>query len=507
MTEMLDRRAFLHRAAVFTGGLASMGAFQSLAAREAYGSHRPTTTGYGPLAPKGELALPVEFNYDVVQRQFEVQRDGTLVPGLMDGMGAFPNPGEPHTTILIRNHENRRQAGEVPVVVAPEFRYDEDVSYNAGDSKVVVRRNKVGMDPAANQPIYSYDVVDSFNILGGTDTNCAGGVLPFKKWIACEEVVNRGASGKKHGYNFEIDALSDGPVKAVPILAAGRFHHEATAWRAGILYETEDERIVPDVPPPIADRKPLLGSCFYRYIPDDRVGQSGNLAETTGILQALKLKSEFHANMDTGRAVGVPYDVEWVTVDEPDHDDDTNRRRDRVPGFTPTRVQAQDKGAAFFDRQEGMWTGVGDSKIYFDCTEGGAMNLGQVWEHDPGRETITLIYESSSALSLENPDNIVIVPQTGDVLLCEDSPGTQFIRGVTQEGEIYDFAELLAGTSELAGACFDPDQQTLYVNRFGRRGAQDRLPPQALATTYAIYGPFEQRLGDNSKTLGSGPSV
>jgi hypothetical protein len=52
-----------------------------------------------------------------------------------------------------------------------------------------------------------------------------------------------------------------------------------------------------------------IGSCFYRYIPTPR----GNvaLADTTGPLQDLKLRDEFHANMDTGRAIGVPYRVEW----------------------------------------------------------------------------------------------------------------------------------------------------------------------------------------------------
>jgi len=145
------------------------------------------------------------------------------------------------------------------------------------------------------------------------------------------------------------------------------------------------------------------------------------------------------------RPVGVPFRVEWVTVDEPDHQDDTNERRDRVPGFTPTRVQAQDKGAATFDREEGTWVGAGGSsaagqKVYFDCTEGGSNNLGQIWEYDPGRETITLIFQSPSAAVLANPDNITIVRQTQDVLICEDSPGEQFIRGVTRDGEIYDVA-------------------------------------------------------------------
>ena len=42
---------------------------------------------------------------------------------------------------------------------------------------------------------------------------------------------------------------------------------------------------------------------------------------------------------------------------------------------------------------------------------------------------------------LENPDNVVIVPQTGDIFLQEDSNGEQFVRGVTLDGEIYDFAK------------------------------------------------------------------
>jgi hypothetical protein len=209
-------------------------------------------------------------------------------------------------------------------------------------------------------------------------------------------------------------------------------------------------------------------------------------------------------DMDQTAEVGVPYPVEWVRIREPDHEDDTDERRDRVPGSTPNRVQAADAGAAIFDRQEGMWAGPGQSKVYFDCTTGGRANLGQVWQYDPGRETITLIYESESAAMLENPDNVVIVHQTQDIFLCEDSEGEQFIRGVTQDGEIYNFAKTGSNQTEFAGATFDPAGHTLYVNQQGERGGLPDGPPDQRAVTYAIYGPFEKRFGSNSKNFGSG---
>jgi secreted PhoX family phosphatase len=313
--------------------------------------------------------------------------------------------------------------------------------------------------------------------------------MPFNKWITCEEVVKRSINGKKHGYIFEIDAHSPGPVPATPVLEAGRMVHEATAWRNGILYETEDRTLDFD---PVLGR---IGACLYRFIPDRRACKSRNLASGGGVLQALKLRNETHADMDAGREIGKPFPVEWVTVDEPDHEDDSDNRRDRVPGYTPTRIQAQDKGAAFFDRLEGMWAvGHGSkAKIYFDCTTGGAANLGQVWEYDIGREAITLIYESRDAEALRNPDNIVVVPQTRDIFLCEDAGGTQFIRGLTPGGAIYDFARTNTNQTEFCGACFDRSGHTLFVNQQGFGGSLPDGPPGANAVTYAIYGPFNRR--------------
>jgi len=505
----MNRKSFLRRTGAVGGGLMAAGPLGVLSAQTAAGAPPSSSGGYGPLVPKGDLALPAEFNYQIIDRQGIVMRDGRPTPGIFDAMGAFPDvgngiQGRGDRTILIRNHENRERPGEIKVVTGPAFEYDETAF--GGNTKIVVERRKAGRDPATGQQLFEYTVVDRFAILGGTSTNCAGGELPFKKWMTCEEVVKRTGTGEnslKHGYNFEIDAMADGPVVAIPIPQMGRFAHEATTWRAGILYETEDRRLEPD---PVNG---TIGSVLYRYTPDRRVGQSGNFAETSGPLEGLAIKGSPKMNMDNVVTPGATFPVEWVPVPEPDHDDDTNNRRDRVPNFTPTRIQAIDNGAAYFDRQEGMWASSqgGGFKVYFDCTTGGPQNLGQVWEYDPGRETLTLIYISTDRNTLENPDNVVIVPQTQDIFLQEDSPGEQFIRGVTQDGEIYNFAQTITNDTEFCGACFDPDGQTLYVNQQGDRGVDESGQPTGgaqPAVTYAIYGPFEKREGPNNKNFGNG---
>src|SRR5262245_15527853 len=61
--------------------------------------------GYGPLLsdPNKILDLPKGFSYKVISRTAERMDDGLLVPGMHDGMAAFPGPQG--KTILIRNHE------------------------------------------------------------------------------------------------------------------------------------------------------------------------------------------------------------------------------------------------------------------------------------------------------------------------------------------------------------------------------------------------------------------
>ena len=76
----------------------------------------------------------------------------------------------------------------------------------------------------------------------------------------------------------------------------------------------------------------------------------------------------------------------------------------------------------------------------------------------------------------------------------EDGGGEQFVRGVTPNGEIYDFCKTETNETEFCGGCFDPDNKTLYLNQQGDRGSLPGGPAGSNAVTYAIYGPFEKRL-------------
>jgi uncharacterized protein len=435
----ISRREFLALTSASTFGTALLSPLKSL-----YGSKSAglsvASLGYGNLISDRAnlLDLPPGFKYRAFSRTGDKMSDKTPVPANHDGMAAFRGPDG--TTILIRNHE--LNPDQFPAVIATA-KQQYDSLCQGGTTTLIIDRDR--------------RLVKHYASLAGTSRNCAGGATPWGSWISCEESVltpqenqpgNPANVLKKHGYNFEVSSQAKGLVAPIPIKAMGRFNHEAIAVdpKTGIVYQTEDR----------------IDGLFYRFVPN-RIGKLQN----GGTLEALKIKKMPQANTKSDFPLNKPMAVEWVKIEDVDPDTDT------------VRVEGFEKGAAQFSRGEGICYGKGE--IYFTCTNGGALNAGQIWRYLPQENTIELFLESSDRTLFENPDNIIISP-SGDLFFCEDGGGNQFIVGVTPAGKTYKFARNAVNELELAGVCFSPDGSTMFVNI------------QNPGITFAIWGPWSKKI-------------
>ncbi|MEO0465835.1 MAG: alkaline phosphatase PhoX [Pseudomonadota bacterium] len=64
----------------------------------------------------------------------------------------------------------------------------------------------------------------------------------------------------------------------------------------------------------------------------------------------------------------------------------------------------------------------------------------------------------------------------GHLIICEDGPSGDYVRGVAPDGRVYAIAR--SAESEVAGACFSPDGEIMFVN------------VQKPGITVAITGPW-----------------
>jgi secreted PhoX family phosphatase len=397
--------------------------------------------GYGHLYPAGpELLLPQGFQYRALGRQGAPMSDGRLTPAAHDGMCALPLPNA--NIRLIRNHEvSERPEGEEPTA-------------RAYDPKAGGGTTSLEIDPVTRE------IVRDFVSLDGTVRNCAGGPTPWGSWLSCEETVAGETEGlMAHGYVFEVPSAAEETVEPVRLPAMGRFVHEAVAVdpATGIVYETED-----------STRAGLY--CFIPNVP-------GDLA-AGGRLEMLAVHDEPNFDTATGQTVGRVREANWVPIADPDPST-ANQNASAV--FD----QGWNLGAARFQRLEGAWSGAGS--IYFNATSGGDDMSGQVWRYRPTsdhRGLLTLVYESPGRHVLNHPDNICVSPR-GGLVLCEDGGGSQFVRGLTLEGRIFDVVQNPVNEGEFAGATFSPDGRTLFVNTQGFSVEQPGI-------TFAIWGPWEQ---------------
>lgn len=423
----------------------------------------------------GIIELPEGFTYSVVSTTGGVMADGFFRPGRTDGMACFADPANADHCILMRNHEiwpdtdHGSPFGENNELLS---RLDEDMVFGLkpDGSPFFGGVTKVVYDMRAGQ------LVEDYLVLTGTAANCAGGATPWGSWLSCEESPRRPPeeSQRYHGWVFETPSSATGVIAPVPLTAMGRFAHEAVAIDpdTGIAYLTEDSTT----------------GLFYRFLPDT----PGEL-HRGGRLQALVIRDWPSASTSNwprdwgGPGLGHIKQGQSFTIDWIDLDDVESPEGDLA-------ARGHAAGAAQFFRGEGMDyarrpDGSGGD-IYFNCTQGGVQRSGQVWRYTPGASegqnsetgtpgSLTLVYESPDADTLDMCDNLVVAPW-GDLILCEDGRGDQYLRGLTPAGQIYDFARNAhPERSEFCGACFSPDGQIMFVNI------------QEPGITLAIRGPWE----------------
>lgn len=457
---ILDRRSF----AASSAALAAFGGWARLALAQQGETYVNQVRGYGPLRrdPSGLFDLPEDFTYTVLSRAGDRMDDGFFAPDKFDGMGCIPLAGG--RIALVRNHElgfTDNDLGPVRGDVALQARLAGAAHFDKGaDGRVLPGGTSTLIVDAK-----SLKVTAQHLSLAGTSTNCAGGATPWGTWLSCEEtLIAAPATGRSHGWIFEVPAATPGLSNALPLKAMGRFRHEAAAVdpQTGIVYLTED----------------MADGLFYRFIPKVR----GQLARG-GKLQAL-------AFVDGGRdsrnwhaadiTVGQQRKVRWIDLDDVESPADDLRERGHAAG------------GVFFARGEGIhlgWTRDRRRQLFFTCTSGGKGRFGQIMRYEPSRYEGTpresgepghldLFVESTDPAVMDYADNITVAPW-GHLIVCEDRTGTKInhLRGVTPEGKVYALARLNAET-ELAGACFSPDGGTLFVNIY------------APGQTLAIRGPW-----------------
>ena len=483
-----SRRTFLRASLLGSTGLLAPGGLDVALAAMARGP-RGAAFGFGPLVPDpdGLLDLPAGFRYRMfssgildddraTQARFaSALTNGEPTPPLHDGMAAFEGPDG--ATILVRNHELDR--GDAPMVDARRaLPYDTLTGGGTTTLWVDAERNLVKAYPS----------------LSGTLRNCAGGRTPWNSWLTAEEATQTPGEkdpvnadldpgvGQRHGYIFEVDALSEQLVEPIPLKAMGRFRHEAAAVDplTGYAYLTEDRD----------------DGLLYRFRPDavthgtkPSALRAGDYARG-GVLEALRVKgrpgvlTNNHAT-PAAIALGTTHEVDWVRIPDVDPSMDMEHvprgsKKERAASSS-TRAQGFALGCAQFARTEG--NAFANGSVYFCCTNGGPSKLGQVFKLDLRRDRLSLVVEPVDDALLDGPDNICVAP-FGDLVVCEDnlSKRENFVVGVTTRGTCYRLARNAHPSKrEFAGACFSPDGRTLFVN------------VQQPGMTFAVWGPWERR--------------
>ena len=395
---------------------------------------------------------------------------GGVSPDFYDGTAAFARPGG--GSVLVANHEIREPGSfqhGVPHVAGVTY----DPGVNGGTTTIEVDANG--------------GRVREYVSLAGSSTNCAGGRTPWSTWLTCEETFAPTGATKRHGYVFEVDpydrSANEDPT---PIVALGRFEHEAVAVDPDTfqVYETEDSTnphgLLYRWTPP-ADALPLGKGVLRSLAPD-----AGELE----VMLAYDSSGALVPDLCVATVIGTTYDVEWVTVPVRDPDSVFIRRQFNGTWDGVTYTDREGGDVTRSRKLEGAWWGDGGAYVvasFARVSDGSEVQHdGQVWFVDPLEDTITLKLRfaytpDDQDTDPDGPDNISVSPY-GGVILAEDGEGRQHLVGATAAGETFFLArnEVGDGSGEMTGPTFSADKATLFANLF------------APGHVYAITGPWRR---------------
>jgi uncharacterized protein len=427
--------------------------------------------------------LPKGFQYWSMAWKGDLLNDGNICPPGHDGMAIVDESGGTFT--LIRNHE----VFGLGTPIAPTHNYD---SLGPGGTTTL----HVQKGHLANASIS----------ISGTSSNCAGGRTPWGTWLTCEEGVDLGH--QPHGYAFESTPWR--VVNPVPLVAMGRFAHEALAFdpQTGTVYLTEDNSAASG---PEGPRR-RGSSGFYRFAPSEPLGGLGSLVQggTLFMLQAL--------DPDTGGAVtdlrNPPclsyYDVAWIPLEDPNASPVGSVSGPYAEGFS--------KGGTRFQRLEGCWWDPVTKRVVFVDTEGGPEGAdagrvdraeGAIWAYDPAEARLYNLFVSQGALApaaygADNPDNVSVSP-SGGIMMCEDGGQDDgnglSLLGLLPNGQSFEFARNIVDLSAndagaLSAAGHDPEAVgTGYFGNsefatFSSNGQWLFVNIQTPGITFAVTGPW-----------------
>ncbi len=442
----MDRRQFLARAGAggVLAGFAPGFWQQALSAPV-----QPGDSPYGPLQPPDAngLMLPAGFTSRVVASSL------LPVPGTAHVWHPFPDGGacipvDDGGWIYVSNSEH-----PPPVDVPGATALVASLALLVADLPLTGGVGAIRFDRAGN-------VVDAYSILGGTLSNCAGGLTPWGTWLSCEEWED--TDSYDAGKVWECDPFGVEPAVARPAL--GVFKHEMAAADPvhERLYLSEDQ---PD-------------SLFYRYTPPPGTWGSGAALEG-GVLEAM--------------TVAPGGSVTWRRV------------ADFEDPAAPTRpLRHAVVGATAFDGGEGvLW----DDGLVYLATK----NDDRIWVHDVEAATMTVLYDASEHITpvLSGVDNLAM-SAASELYVAEDG-GNLEVCVITPERAVFPIVRMTGGQhgfesgtpipfiSEVTGLALSPDGNRLYFNSERGLGLAGLPVGPGPGILYEVTGPFR------GGTLAAGP--